>query len=83
LINAIIPALFYYGKTRQIPEHTAKALRWLEELPAESNHLVAGWEPLGIEPGHAYESQALLQLKTHYCDKKRCLDCAIGGFLLK
>ncbi len=83
LINTIIPALFYYGKSRQMPVYSTKALRWLEELPAENNHLLDGWQTLGVKPKHAYESQALLHLKTGYCDQKRCLDCAVGGFLLR
>ena len=83
LINTIIPALFFYGKSRQMQVYSDKALRWLEELPPESNHLLDGWESLGIKPRHAWESQSLLQLKNQYCDKKRCLDCAIGGFLLR
>ncbi|MGB1309508.1 MAG: DUF2851 domain-containing protein, partial [Oceanihabitans sp.] len=30
----------------------------------------------------AMQSQALLQLKTEYCDKNKCLQCAIGNKLL-
>ena len=37
---------------------------------------------MGIENKRAFDSQALLELKRHYCDKKRCLECAIGNKLL-
>jgi len=37
----------------------------------------------GLKAGSALQTQGLLQLKAEYCDKKRCLDCAIGHALLK
>lgn len=83
IINTIIPALFHYGRSRQSPRYETKALRWLEELAPEQNIVITGWETMGLKPRHAYETQALLHLKKHYCDKKRCLECTIGAFLIK
>jgi hypothetical protein len=37
----------------------------------------------GIKLKSAFESQSLLQLKNEYCNKRRCLECAIGMELLK
>ena len=82
LINMAAPFLFAYGKCFNNETADEKALRWLEELPPEDNHITRGWSLLGIKPNNAFHSQALLQLKTMYCDKKRCLHCAIGNDLL-
>lgn len=82
IINMAIPFLFAYGKHFGNDENCERALRWLEELPPEDNHVLRGWSALGIKPKNAFYSQALLQLKTMYCDKKRCLHCAIGNVLL-
>jgi Protein of unknown function (DUF2851) len=82
LINTIVPCLFFYGKMRQLPDIQDKALQFLEDLPAESNALMTGWAVLGAHPHNASQSQAMLQLKTRYCDEKRCLECHIGGRLL-
>ena len=82
IINMAIPFLFAHGKHFGNDENCEKALCWLEELPAEDNHILRGWSALGIKPKNAFYSQALLQLKTMYCDKKRCLHCAIGSVLL-
>ena len=82
IINMAIPFLFTHGKHFGNDENCERALRWLEELPPEDNHVLRGWCALGIKPNNAFYSQALLQLKTMYCDKKRCLHCAIGNALL-
>lgn len=82
-VNTFIPLLFCYGKRIENPRFTEKALRWLEAIPAEENVLLQPWQALGLKPKNAFESQALLQLKKEYCDKRRCLDCAIGHLLLR
>jgi len=53
-------------------------LQWLELLPAEHNTITRTWAQLGETIKDAARSQALIQLKTHYCDKHRCTDCQIG-----
>jgi hypothetical protein len=55
----------------------------LEELPPEKNAILQGWEQLGMEAKSAHQTQALLQLKNAYCDKKCCLECSIGNAILK
>ncbi len=83
IINTIVPMLFHYGRTKGNADLQNRALRLLEELPAESNTVIDGWAALGMRPHNAYQSQALLHLKTRYCDPKRCLECAVGNFILK
>lgn len=82
-INTIAPCIFLYGSLNGMPECKDKALRLLEELPPERNAIITGWEKLGQEPASAYQTQALLQLKNEYCSKKLCLQCAVGGAVLK
>jgi hypothetical protein len=82
LVNAFIPLLYAYGCLRNEPAHRRKALDWLKELKAERNVLLSGWRRLGVSPMHAADGQALLELKQEYCNKRRCLDCAIGCALL-
>jgi hypothetical protein len=82
LINTCSPLLFAYGRLRKEKAFLDKALRWLTEIPAEKNALVAGWDRQGIYSKNAADTQALLELKAHYCDPKKCLECAVGNFLL-
>lgn len=82
-INTIIPLLFAFGLYHNESRYKNKALQWLMEIKAEKNAVTKGFSALQIENNNAFDSQALLQLKNEYCNKKRCLDCAIGNSLLK
>ncbi len=83
LVNTVVPFLFAYGHLSGIEQAKDKALKWMEELDAEHNHITNGFESLGILNNTAMDSQALLQLKRQYCDPKRCLQCAVGNKILK
>ena len=83
LVNTIIPVLYAYGYINANPVYTDKALRWLEEIPAEQNSIIKGFTALDIPNETAFDSQALLQLKNLYCNEKRCLQCAAGNWILK
>jgi hypothetical protein len=83
IINTIVPVLFAYGMFHKEQAVKNKALRWLEETTAEKNSILNYWAQLGISNKNAADSQALIELRTIYCNKKRCLDCAIGNSLLK
>jgi len=83
IINTIIPMLFAYGSYHNEEKFKQKALRWLEETPAESNFITKGFSQLNIENRNSFDSQALIELKNEYCDQKRCLDCSIGNAILK
>jgi len=83
IINTVSPILFAYGLYHKEQALKDKALQWLAETGPEKNKITRDWQDLGIANKHAFHSQALIELKTQYCDKKRCLDCAVGNALLK
>ncbi len=83
IINTIVVLLYSYGYYNNIEHLQTKAIRWLEEISAEKNNICNTFEKLRIENKSAFDSQALLQLKSKYCDAKRCLDCAIGISVIK
>ncbi|MEO5592485.1 MAG: DUF2851 family protein [Chitinophagaceae bacterium] len=83
IINTVVPILFAYGLYHKEQVVKDKALQWLAEASAEKNSVTNGWQQLGITNKNAYQSQALIELKTQYCDAKKCLDCAVGNALLK
>ncbi len=82
LINTIIPLKFAYATTlgNDISE---EIVRLLMEISAEKNIIIDKFQDFGIAADNAYETQALLQLKNEYCNKKRCLECGIGLELMK
>ena len=83
IINGIIPTLFIYGKLQGKNEYCTKAIDYLKEIKAEKNAIIQQWNELGIKAENSADSQSLLQLKKHYCDKKRCLECSIGFAVMK
>ena len=78
LINTVIPTLFAYGKQMNRPEYCERALRFLEELKPERNSIVSLFRQYGVCVKNAGDSQALIQLRREYCEKKKCLYCRIG-----
>lgn len=83
LINVVAPFLFFYGKTRQEETMKDRALELLDNLKPEKNVITEGWQKLVVEIKNAAQTQSLIQLKTEYCDKKQCVNCAIGVAILK
>lgn len=83
LINAIVPVLFALGRVQGRSDHADRALRLLEQLPAERNRSLVEWSALGFPADTATRGQALLELKDRYCAERRCLSCGIGNQLLK
>jgi len=82
LINTIIPFTFIYGKIFKLHEVQDKALLWYEQIKPEKNHMSSKFSSLGLKIENAKQSQAVIQLKKNYCDKKRCLSCRFGHQLI-
>ena len=78
LINTIVPMLFAVGRHRQHEEYCDRAFDFLDQLRAEQNHIIRMWRECGLEVKTAGDSQALIQLKNEYCDRRDCLRCRIG-----
>ena len=83
IINAVVTFLYAYGIYQGKEELCSRANRFLEELKPENNYIIRMWSQCGLKVSHAGDSQALIQLKKEYCDKKKCLYCRIGYEYLK
>lgn len=83
LINAVAPFLFAYGRHRADEAAQEKAINLLEQLPAENNYIIRGWNDCGLTVSNAADSQALIHLKRCYCERRDCLRCRIGYNYLK
>ncbi len=82
LLNAVIPVIFVYGKSRCINDLCERALEFLDQIEPEQNVIMNDWVKTGLTAESAYYSQALIQLRENYCKKRKCLDCLIGSRLL-
>lgn len=82
IINTIIPLQFAYARS-QAKEVSEDLINLLSEVSSEKNTIIDKFSSFGLKSKNAFETQSLLQLKNEYCNKKRCLECAIGMELLK
>ncbi|MCU0420543.1 MAG: DUF2851 family protein [Cyclobacteriaceae bacterium] len=82
-INTVAPLLAAYSQHTDDQTYLDRALEWLPQLRAESNRITRLWAQAGLRAQHAFDSQAQLELYHHFCLQRHCLNCAIGGYLLK
>lgn len=83
IINTVVTFLYAYGKHKANDLLCERAGSFLEGLGPENNYIIRMWNGVGMKVSNAADSQALLQLKKEYCDKKRCLRCRIGFEFLR
>lgn len=83
IINTIAPMQFLYARLQGVDNLVENSMSLLESLPPEKNNIIREWKTIGRQPKDAAESQALLQLFSGYCTAKKCLDCAVGSYLVK
>ncbi|PKP24340.1 MAG: DUF2851 domain-containing protein [Bacteroidetes bacterium HGW-Bacteroidetes-22] len=83
LINTVVPFLFAWGRDRGDQNASDRAINLLSQVPAEENSQISFWKSLGIDVPSSFHSQALLELKKNYCDRRRCLECQIGHQLIR
>lgn len=81
LINTILPLKFSYAKhIGHSADETVLAI--IQEIESEKNSIVDSFNRLKNSSKSALHSQALIQLKTEYCVKNKCLQCAVGNSII-
>jgi len=82
LINTVVPLLYAWGVQHDDDRLTRRAVAILEDLKSEENSIVATFRRAGIRCDDALTSQALIQLRREYCDKRKCVYCRFGHRIL-
>ena len=81
IINTILPLKFSYAK-HQGQQADEVILSIIQSIDSEKNSIVDKFNSIKSVSKTALESQALIQLKTEYCAKNKCLQCAVGNSIL-
>lgn len=81
-INLVAQMQYAYGDYIDNDTLRNRAISLLEDLPAESNSIIAQWKSYGPLAQTAFDSQALLQLSFEYCRHQRCEECPVGRQIL-
>ncbi len=82
LINAVLPVMFIYGKSRSNSDICERAISFFEAIKPEENSIIDEWRSTGTEAESAFYTQALIHLRNNFCKKRRCLECRIGSKLV-
>lgn len=84
LINTVIPFSYIYGKTTNPNFDSEKIIDLMRTVKAEDNREIRAFVGIDkIKCNNALDSQAMLNLKKNYCDRKHCLKCSIGFQIMK
>ncbi|MFI1772320.1 DUF2851 family protein [Thalassobellus citreus] len=78
LINTILPVKFCYAKQKG-EDVDEDILNLASLITSEKNSIIEAFNNLKKVSKSSLESQALIQLKNEYCNKNKCLKCAIGN----
>jgi hypothetical protein len=78
IINAAVPLLYSYSIAHGDLDRAEFAVELLHQLKPESNSMITMFANNGIKSPDAFTSQALIQLRREYCEKRKCLFCRIG-----
>lgn len=78
IINAVIPFIYAYNTHIGNFDQAEKAIDMLHELKAENNRFTRMFASAGVKVDSAFSSQAIIQLRREYCEKRKCLYCRIG-----
>ncbi|WP_445737475.1 DUF2851 family protein [Mariniflexile sp.] len=81
LINTILPIKFCYSKQNG-QEIDEGILKLATAISSEKNSIIDAFNNLKKISKSSLQSQALIQLKTEYCAKNKCLQCAVGNKLI-
>ena len=82
MINTVIPLRFAYLKSFGKDDNEELLIQILH-IKSEKNTVVTTFNSLKKVANNAMQTQALIQLKINYCDKNKCLQCAIGHVILR
>ncbi len=81
LINTVLPLKFCY--TKHLGQtNDEQIINIATAIDSEDNAIIKAFNSLNKVSHSSLQSQALLQLKTEYCDKNKCLQCSIGNALI-
>jgi len=81
ILNTIIPLKFMYAKSLG-EDNFEELLRLYRSVKPEKNTILTRFKGLKLKQESSADSQSLIELKTEYCNKQKCLQCEIGNKLL-
>lgn len=82
IINLAVPMLHARACWRGDSEAATAAVEILEKLKPEDNSITRLFSSAGINNRDAFTSQAMIELRREYCQRKKCIYCRFGHRML-
>lgn len=81
-INVAAPLLFFYAQESGNERLKERAITSMHAIVPEENETTRFFSEHGVHCTSAAHSQALIQLRTNYCNHKKCVLCNIGRTII-
>ncbi len=78
IINVVVPVIYAYAEQTGDDAMRERAIAMLQSLRPERNSITELFAAAGVRCDSAFCSQALVELRTNYCNQRKCLYCRIG-----
>lgn len=82
IVNVAIPLLHARATARGDLDGMSRCADLLQQLKSEENSIVRLFAEAGVESPDAFTSQAMIELRREYCEKKKCIYCRFGHRML-
>ncbi len=82
IINVAIPLRLAYAIYQGDTTALTSNIELLEQLEPENNSVTRIFADTGLDISDAFRSQALIQLRREYCEKRKCIYCRFGHKML-
>jgi hypothetical protein len=82
VINVAVPLLHARATARGDFDGMTQCAELLQQLKSEENAVTRLFKNAGIDTPDAFTSQALVELRREYCEKKKCIYCRFGHRML-
>ncbi|WP_162558752.1 DUF2851 family protein [Robertkochia solimangrovi] len=81
IINTVIPVKYAFYVQRG-DDASGMISEMSATIRAERNSIIQSFNRLGVKTDSSLESQGLLQLYHNYCNRNKCLQCAVGSKII-
>lgn len=82
IINTALPLRHAYATYRGDYNSLAANIELMQQIAPENNSVTRIFINAGLEAHDAFDTQAMIQLRREYCEKKKCIYCRFGHRML-
>lgn len=82
MVNAVAPFALAEAERYDDEARRLAAVEMLRRLPTERNSILDAWAAAGLKVENEADAQALLHLRSEFCERGECLRCRFGHYAI-